>query len=127
MLSGASTDYYIEIERGAARPSEQMLAALAHTLRLTSDERDHLYRLAGRPLPPSKGSSAQLHPAMIDLLDRFVAMPAFACTDVPVMLVQNRLADALFGSDDPRLRHRGAVFSDERDCGLDDHCAAPLR
>jgi transcriptional regulator with XRE-family HTH domain len=37
MLAGASTDYYIEIERGGAQPSEQMLAALARALRLTSD------------------------------------------------------------------------------------------
>ena len=97
MLAGASTDYYIEIERGGAQPSEQMLSALARALRLTNDERDHLYRLAGRPLPPSGGSSAHLHPAMFDLLDRLSAMPAFVCTDLHVMLVQNRLADALFG------------------------------
>src|SRR5262249_44827563 len=32
-LAGASTDYYIEIERGIAQPSEQMLAALARALR----------------------------------------------------------------------------------------------
>ncbi|MFE0923137.1 helix-turn-helix domain-containing protein [Streptomyces nigra] len=97
MLAGASTDYYIEIERGGAQPSEQMLAALARALRLTSDERDHLYRLAGRPLPPSGGSAAHLPPAMLDLLDRLAAVPAFICTDLHVMLVQNRLADALFG------------------------------
>lgn len=97
MLAGASTDYYIEIERGGAQPSEQMLTALARALRLTSDERDHLYRLAGRSLPPSGGSSAHVHPAMFDLLDRLAAMPAFVCTDLHVMLVQNRLADALFG------------------------------
>ncbi|MFE6104715.1 helix-turn-helix domain-containing protein [Streptomyces laurentii] len=97
VLAGASTDYYIEIERGGAQPSEQMLAALARALRLTRDERDHLYRLAGRPLPPSGGSSAHVHPAMFDLLDRLAAMPAFVCTDLHVMLVQNRLADALFG------------------------------
>lgn len=121
MLAGASTDYYIEIERGGAQPSEQMLSALARALRLTNDERDHLYRLAGRPLPPFGGSSAHLHPAMFDLLDRLSAMPAFVCTDLHVMLMQNRLADALFGpivpaagpgasfihqwfTDDPRVR-----------------------
>ncbi|MQY10033.1 hypothetical protein SRB5_01370 [Streptomyces sp. RB5] len=97
MLAGASTDYYIEIERGGAQPSEQMLASLARALRLTADERDHLYRLAGRPLPSPGGSSAHLHPAMFDLLERLAGTPAFVCTDLQVMLVQNRLADALFG------------------------------
>lgn len=97
LLAGASTDYYIEIERGAAQPSEQMLAALARALRLTSDERDHLYRLAGRPLPPSGGSAAHVQPAMLDLLDRLATTPALLCTDLHVMLVQNHLADGLFG------------------------------
>ncbi|MGW6793977.1 MmyB family transcriptional regulator [Streptomyces chartreusis] len=97
MLAGASTDYYIEIERGGAQPSEQMLAALARALRLTGDERDHLYHLAGRPLPPAGGSAAHLHPAMFDLLERLAGTPAFVCTDLHVMLVQNHLADALFG------------------------------
>ncbi|MDH6522900.1 transcriptional regulator with XRE-family HTH domain [Streptomyces sp. SAI-135] len=97
MLAGASTDYYIEIERGDAQPSEQMLAALARALRLTSDECDHLFHLAGRRLPPSGGSSAHPRPAMFDLLGRLAAVPAFVCTDLNVTLVQNRLADALFG------------------------------
>jgi transcriptional regulator with XRE-family HTH domain len=45
-LSSMSTDYYsrIEQQRGP-RPSEQMLAAIAHGLRLSLDERDHLFRL----------------------------------------------------------------------------------
>src|SRR5690242_20267511 len=62
-LAGASVDYYIELERGAgAQPSEQMVAALARALRLTLDERDHLYHLAGRPIPPPGGSAAHVHP-----------------------------------------------------------------
>ena len=59
-LAGASTDYYLELERGAAQPSEQMLAALARALRLTNDERDHAYQLAGRAVPPSGSSGAHV-------------------------------------------------------------------
>ncbi len=45
---GMSTDYYSRIERGRSpQPSEQMVAALARGLRLSLDERDHLFRLAG--------------------------------------------------------------------------------
>ena len=47
-LCGMSTDYYSRLERGRGpQPSEQMLAAIARGLRLTLDERDHLFVLAG--------------------------------------------------------------------------------
>ena len=45
-LANMSTDYYsrLEQQRGP-QPSEQMLAAIARGLRLSQDERDHLFRL----------------------------------------------------------------------------------
>ncbi len=55
MLSGTSTDYYIELERGQAQPSEQTLAALARALRLSSEERDYLFGIAGRGFLPLPG------------------------------------------------------------------------
>lgn len=96
-LAGASTDYYVELERGTAQPSEQMLAALARALRLTSDERDHLYYLAGRPLPPSGSAGSHVHPSMLDLLERLAGTPAQVITDLHVTLMQNDLARALLG------------------------------
>jgi transcriptional regulator with XRE-family HTH domain len=97
VLAGASVDYYTELERGAAQPSEQMVAALSRGLRLTLDERNHLYHLAGRPVPLSGGSSSHVHPGMLDLLDRLTTTPAQVITDLHVTLVQNRLAVALLG------------------------------
>lgn len=97
VLAGASVDYYIEIERGTAQPSEQMAAALARALRLNRDERDHLYHLAGRPLPPAGSGNAHVHPGLLDLLDRLEGTPAQVITDLHVTLVQNRLAVALLG------------------------------
>lgn len=97
-LAGLSVDYYIELERGSgAQPSEQMLAAIARALRLTFDERNHLYHLAGRALPQAGGSAAHVHPGMLDLLDRLTGTPARVITDLHVTLVQNRLAVALLG------------------------------
>jgi transcriptional regulator with XRE-family HTH domain len=96
-LAGASVDYYVELERGGAQPSEQMLAALARALRLSADERDHLYHLAGRPLPLPSGPAAHVHPGMLDLLDRLTTTPAIVITDLHVTLVQNRLGVALLG------------------------------
>ena len=48
-LSGMSTHYYSRLEqRRGTHPSEPMLAAITRGLRLTLDERDHLFRLAGQ-------------------------------------------------------------------------------
>jgi transcriptional regulator with XRE-family HTH domain len=97
-LAGASVDYYIEIERGSgAQPSEQMLAALARGLRLSLDERNHLYHLAGRPVPLSGSGASHVDPGMLDLLDRLDGTPARVITDLDVVLVQNRLGAALLG------------------------------
>ncbi|WRQ81251.1 helix-turn-helix transcriptional regulator [Streptomyces sp. MUM 178J] len=97
-LAGASVDYYNELERGAgSQPSEQMIAALARALRLTADERDHLYHLAGRPVPVPGGAASHVHPGMLDLLQRLTSTPAQVITDLHVTLVQNPLAVALLG------------------------------
>jgi transcriptional regulator with XRE-family HTH domain len=97
-LAGASVEYYIELERGrGAQPSPQMLAALARALRLDSDERDHLFRLAGRAVPSAHGPSAHVQPAMLALLDRLDTTPTRIITDLHETLVQNRLATALLG------------------------------
>jgi transcriptional regulator with XRE-family HTH domain len=103
-LAGASTDYYTQLERGAAQPSEQMLAALSRALRLSNDERDYLFRLAGRSLPSASGPAAHVQPGMLDLLDRLGGTPAMVITDLHVTLVQNPLARVLLG---PPVRTAG--------------------
>lgn len=109
MLAGASTDYYTELERGAAQPSEQMLAAVARALRLTRDERDHVFHLAGRMVPTSGSSTDHVHPALLDLLDRLAGTPAQVITDLHVTLLQNPLAVALIGAA-PAIRGPRASF-----------------
>lgn len=99
-LAGASVDYYTELERGrGARPSEQMLAALARALRLSQDERDHLFHLAGRPVPPPppRGPAEPVHGEFLALLHLLDDTPAQVVTDLHEPLVQNRLAVALLG------------------------------
>ena len=55
-LAGMSTDYYARLEQGRSpQPSVQMLSALARALRLTEDERDHLFHLAGQQPPRTAG------------------------------------------------------------------------
>jgi transcriptional regulator with XRE-family HTH domain len=98
-LAGLSADYYTELERGrGAQPSAQVLASLARALRLNGDERDHLFRLADRPLPPAAhGPTAHVQPALLGLLDRLTTTPAQVITDLHETLVQNPLAAALIG------------------------------
>lgn len=109
-LAGASVDYYNELERGAgSQPSEQMLAALARALRLTVDERDHIYHLADRPVPRDGTASSHVHPGMVDLLTRLVGTPAQVITDLHVTLVQNAAAVALLG-DQSGLQGMAASF-----------------
>lgn len=102
-LADASVEYYIELEQGrGAQPSEQMLAALSRALRLTLDERNHMYYLAGRALPSPSSTAAHVHPGMLDLLDHLDRTPAQVITDLHATLTQNRMAAALLG----RPQHR---------------------
>lgn len=70
-LAGISVDYVVRLEQGRfAGPSAQVVNALARALRLTGDERDHLYRLAGL-VPPAAGAlSEHLPPGLQRLLSR---------------------------------------------------------
>ena len=112
-LAGLSADYYTELERGSAKngvqPSAQTLAALARALRLNGDERDHLFHLAERPVPPSAhGPSAHVQPALLGLLDRLSNTPARVITDLHETLVENDLARNLLGKSPA---HRGPTAS----------------
>ena len=112
-LAGLSADYYTELERGSAKngvqPSAQTLVALARALRLNGDERDHLFHLAERPVPPSAhGPSAHVQPALLGLLDRLSNTPARVITDLHETLVENDLALTLLGRSPA---HRGPAAS----------------
>lgn len=64
VLAYMSTDYYARIEqqRGPT-PSEPILAAIARALRLTLDERNHLFRIAGHHTPGPAPSPTMWPPA----------------------------------------------------------------
>lgn len=108
-LSGMSTDYYARLEqRRGPRPSEQMLGAMARGLRLSIDERDHLFRLAGHTPPVRARRSEHVAPALMRVLDRLQDTPALVLSDLADTLVQNRLATALLGD---QTHHTGLARS----------------
>lgn len=109
-LTGMSVDYYVRLEqRRGPQPSEQMLAALARALRLTADERDHLYRLAGHNVPRRTPEDVHVAPALLRVLDRLEDCPALILSSLGEVLVANRLATAIFGD---RAQRTGWARSD---------------
>jgi transcriptional regulator with XRE-family HTH domain len=97
-LAGMSVDYYTRLEQcRGPRPSRQMLTALARALRLTDDERDHLFHLAGEEPPRRDRASAHVRPGLLLVLDRLYDAPALVVTDCGEVLAQNALSRALSG------------------------------
>ncbi|MEU0841704.1 helix-turn-helix transcriptional regulator [Streptomyces sp. NPDC005962] len=97
-LTGMSTDYYTRLEQARGpRPSRQMLTALARALRLTDDERDHLFHLVGEEPPRDATTSGHVRPGLLRVLDRLYDTPAQVVTDWGDVLAQNAMAAALVG------------------------------
>jgi transcriptional regulator with XRE-family HTH domain len=97
-LCGMSVDYLARLEQQRGpQPSEQMLAAIARGLRLTLDERDHLFQLAGRNAPQRTLRADHVNPGMMRVLDRLYDTPAQVVTGLGEVLVQNPTATALLG------------------------------
>jgi len=97
-LCAMSTDYYARLEQQRGpQPSEQMVAAVARGLRLTLDERDHLFRLVGHSAPTRVHRSDHVSPGLMRVLDRLEDTPAQVVSDLGETLVQNGLAAALLG------------------------------
>ncbi|MBU2666900.1 helix-turn-helix transcriptional regulator [Actinoplanes bogorensis] len=99
MLAGMSSDYVVRLEQGrSSQPSTQMLGALARALRLSDDERDHLFHLAGHQPPPADGTAALARAGLLRMLDLLGDTPAMVLSDVGETLAQNR-ASLLLGGD----------------------------
>jgi len=97
-LTGMSTDYYVRLEQSRGpQPSEQMLSALARALRLTNEERDYLYRLAGHSPPTRTPLDTHVAPGLMRVLDGLQDTPALILSSLGETLMQNRMSAALLG------------------------------
>ncbi|OUC98384.1 helix-turn-helix transcriptional regulator [Streptomyces swartbergensis] len=98
MLAGMSVDYVVRLEQGrSSQPSVQLLGALARALRLSDDERDHLFHLAGHRPPPADGVARLARAGLIRMLDLLGDTPALVLSDLGEVLAQNRAALLLTG------------------------------
>ncbi len=98
LLAGMSADYVTRLEQGrASAPSVQVLTALARALRLTGAEREHLFVLAGQPLPGPGIMPAHLTPGLQRLLDQLSGIPVSVNDASWTLLAWNPLWAALVG------------------------------
>jgi transcriptional regulator with XRE-family HTH domain len=98
-MAGISVDYYARLEQQrGARPSEQVISALAGALRLTGDESDYLHRLAGYRTWGHSTPARRVSPGLLLVLDRLVDVPAQVFSDSGQVLARNAMAEALFGA-----------------------------
>jgi transcriptional regulator with XRE-family HTH domain len=98
-LVNVSTTWYTFLEQGRdIRVSTQVLESLAQALRLTSEERTHLFMLALQQLPPEiPHGKSTVSPAIQRMLDHLVDCPAYVVGYRFDILAWNQAACALFG------------------------------
>jgi transcriptional regulator with XRE-family HTH domain len=140
-LAGLSVDYLARLEQGrATHPSPSVLGPLARALRLSEEERAHLYRVAGHVSPDRGRVRRHVTPSVQRVLDRLADVPVMVVDAAWQIVAVNALASALHGDrsgDPPRERNiawrhlmrRPAriVRDDEEKARMDAEIAADLR
>ncbi|QTE30863.1 helix-turn-helix transcriptional regulator [Pengzhenrongella sicca] len=140
-LAGISVDYLVRLEQGRARnPSPSVLRALAIALRLTDDERDHLYQVAGVAPPSAQSVPQHIGPGVQRIVDRLSDVPMAVFTAAHDIVLWNPLWAALTG--DPSLHvgiernlvwryftsgHPGTQYDDQHEEDFANDLAADLR
>ena len=98
LLAGVSADYITRLEQGrATAPSPQVLGALGRALRLSHEEQDHLFRLAGQAPPRSGQINGRLTPSVQRLLDQLTGVPVSVSDAAWNKIAWNPLWAALTG------------------------------
>lgn len=97
-LASMSTTYYerLEQQRGP-QPSPAVLAAIADSLQLNAEEREHLYLLAGQAPPPLSDQRSDLDAGLVATMESLTATTiAFILDDLGTVLSQNDLSAEIF-------------------------------
>lgn len=97
-LASIGTSWYVWLEQGRdVHPSAQVLESLAQALKLSLNERRHLFLLAGlAPPPQGSPSEERVSPALRRVLDELDPAPACVIGRRWDYLAWNKAADALF-------------------------------
>jgi transcriptional regulator with XRE-family HTH domain len=103
VLANMSVEYYARLEQARGpRPSAPILAGVADALRLTREERGHLFRLADVALPAPPGPPRRVRPYVAGMLGRMPDTAAIVTAASYDVIAWNPLAEALLGD----LRNR---------------------
>ena len=94
-LAYISTDYYTRIEQGRLEASAAVLADLADTLRLDTDNRSYMFELAGKVDEKARPRQLGIQVPLQRALDDLVTTPAFVLGRRTDILGWNRLGAAL--------------------------------
>lgn len=95
VLAGVSADYYTRLEQGRERtPSVPVVDAICAALRLSSDARDHAYRLA-RLAPSVQSTGDEASPHLLQLMDALPHAAAYVVNAAFRVIAANDTAKAL--------------------------------
>jgi transcriptional regulator with XRE-family HTH domain len=96
-LAHISVEYYARLEQArGASPSRRVLAELARALRLTADERTHLFELAGVAAESPVGPPSEVPATVLNLMEHMTGIAAFVVNARYDVIGWNPLAAALF-------------------------------
>jgi transcriptional regulator with XRE-family HTH domain len=96
-LAGLSVGYLTRLEQGRAHnPSPLVCSALARALRLSADERQTLFRLAGHAAPAGR-IDREITPGVRRMIERLGDLPILVCDAAWQVIAKNDLARALLG------------------------------
>lgn len=96
LVANIGATWYTRLEQGLPiNVSSDVLAAISRALRLTSEERRHLYLLAGLPLTIAAQEDERVSELVLRVLDVLEPSPAYVRGRRWDVLAYNRSADAL--------------------------------
>ncbi|GIO63907.1 MULTISPECIES: helix-turn-helix transcriptional regulator [Paenibacillus] len=102
LLANMGTSWYIWLEQGRdVHPSVQILDSLSRALRLSANERRHLFLLAGESLPPLALPEEEVSPTLQSVLDDLNPVPAYVMGRRWDFLAWNAMAGDIFAMDIP--------------------------
>ncbi|MFC0113768.1 helix-turn-helix transcriptional regulator [Kibdelosporangium aridum] len=110
-LAGVGVTWYTWLEQGRdIRASDQVLAALADTLRLDAHERSHMFTLAGSTRPVEPSECRALTPQMHEILQQLHPLPAGVLNGRMDILGCNPAYEWVFGLEDIPFEDRNAML-----------------
>lgn len=118
-LAHISVEYYTRLEQArGATPSRRVLAELARALRLSADERGHLFDLAAVAPESPTGPRSDVPATVLNLLEHMTGIAAFVVNARYDVIAWNSLAAALFEdfSAVPPARRPAATSSTATSC-----------